>query len=193
MLGLERIAKTAKTKGLDAIALTDHDTMDGAKQLSRIFPTIVGEEISCDEGDIIGLFLNETIPRGHVEEVIDRIRSQGGIVVVPHPFDSMRSEAVMSEEICAKGDAIEVFNSRVVRAKDNAKAYRIAESLGKPKVVGSDAHLGIEIGRSWMDIESIGDSHLFMKSLASAGMHTSRSPILAHAQTKLLKVKEAFR
>jgi len=174
------------------VAITDHDEIDSALELSKLFPTVVGEEISCDEGDIIGLFLTERIGRGPVLEVMDRIRAQGGLVMVPHPFDSLRKEALMNEELCAKGDLIEIFNSRVTKARDNARAAEFAEARGMLPVVGSDAHTAAEIGRSWIEVSSCAGPDLFIKSLPAGRMHTSKSPFYVHLQTKLLKLTEAF-
>jgi len=192
LLKVEKVASIAKRRGLDAVAITDHDEIDSALELSKLFPTVVGEEISCDEGDIIGLFLTERIGRGPVLEVMDRIRAQGGLVMVPHPFDSLRKEALMNEELCAKGDLIEIFNSRVTKARDNARAAEFAKARGMLPVVGSDAHTAAEIGRSWIEVSSCAGPDLFIKSLPAGRMHTSKSPFYVHLQTKLLKLTEAF-
>lgn len=188
LLRVQDLPKLARRKGLDAIAITDHDEIAGAIALSKMFPTIIGEEITCDEGDVIGLFLTERIKGGSALEVMDRIRSQGGLVLIPHPFDSMRKEALMDEELCANGDIIEVFNSRVVRRQDNERAVEFAKSRNMLSAVGSDAHTSMEIGRSWMELESISDPQSFMRSLRDARTHTARSPVLVHVQTKLLKL-----
>jgi predicted metal-dependent phosphoesterase TrpH len=181
------IARIAKRKGIGAVAITDHDVIEGAFDLSKLYPTVIGEEVSTDEGDIIGLFLTGHVPRGPALEVMDSIRSQGGLVVIPHPFDSFRKEAVNSEEICSKADIIEVFNSRVVRSEDNTRADSFAESRSLPKIAGSDAHTSLEIGRSWVEIESIETPSEFMASLKKPKMTCRRSPMIVHAQTKMLK------
>jgi len=87
--------RIAKKRGLDGIAVTDHDTIRGGLEALKLRPedldVIVGAEIKTDRGDVIGLFLNEEIrERDHIE-VIEAIRRQGGVAVVPHPFDSMRA------------------------------------------------------------------------------------------------------
>lgn len=193
LLKIEDIAKTAKKRGLDAVAITDHDEVKGGLELSKTFPTIIAEEISCNEGDLIGLFLTERIEKGPVLEAMDKIRAQGGLVMIPHPFDTMRREALMKEELCSKGDVIEVFNSRVMKSEDNIRAAAFSKQMGIPAVVGSDAHTLLEIGRSWMEIASCESPKAFMDSLKDAKVHASRSPFIVHAQTKLLKLREAFR
>lgn len=192
LLKVEDVARIAKKKGLDSIAITDHNEIKGGFELARLFPTIIGEEIACDEGDVIGLFLNERIDRGPALEVMDRIRSQGGLVMVPHPFDSLRKEALMDERLCAKGDIIEVFNSRVIKAQDNMRALAFAKSNGLLTVAGSDAHTSLEIGRSWIEVDSCEDPQSFMKALTAARIHARKSPFFVHVQTKLLKFGEAF-
>ena len=182
------IARVAKRRGIGAIAITDHDVIEGAFELSKLYPTVIGEEVSTDEGDIIGLFLTEHVPRGPALEVMDLIRSQGALVVVPHPFDTLRKDAVNSEEICSKADIIEVFNSRVVRGEDNKRAEDFAESRSLPKIAGSDAHTSLEIGRSWVDVDSIETPSEFMAALKKSTMTCRRSPMIVHAQTKMLKI-----
>lgn len=187
LLTPKSVAKTARRRGLGCVAITDHDSIRGAIEVSRLFPTIIGEEVSCREGDVIGLFLTEEVASGPALEVMDAIRAQGGLVMIPHPFDSMRSEALMSEELCAKGDVIEAFNSRVFRIQDNARADAFAKARGLPRVVGSDAHTALEIGRSWLEVDDVSSPQNFIRSLATAELHTRRSPMVVHAQTKLLK------
>lgn len=193
LLKPEQVARTARRKRLDALAITDHDTIRGVFEVAEHIRTIMGEEISCDEGDVIGLFISEEICKGPALEVMDKIRSQGGVVVVPHPFDRMRSEAVMNENICLKADVIEVFNSRVLWTEDNLKARAFSERHNIPACVGSDAHTNTEIGRCWMELDSIDDASSFMRSLRNAKSSTSRSPAAVHAQTKLLKIVEGMR
>ena len=192
-LSTQQVAKIARDKKLDWVAITDHNEVRGAHELAKLFPTIIGEEISADEGDIIGLFLTEQVNRGSALEVIDVIRGQGGLVMIPHPFDSLRSEAVMSEDICLKADIIEAFNSRVVRASDNKRALEFAREHGIASSVGSDAHTKTEIGRAWMELEQFDDAKSFLRSLATATMHTSRSPIYVHLHTKILKATAGMR
>jgi len=192
LLKVETIAKVAKARGLHAVAITDHDEIKGAYELAKLFPTIIGEEISCTEGDVIGLFIREKIGKGPALEVMDGIHAQGGLVMIPHPFDPLRW-GLNDERLCAKADLIEVFNSRVTRSSDNIKAIAFANMKKIRAVVGSDAHTKTEIGRAWMEVDAIDSPDIFMRALATAKMHTSKSPLYVHAQTKLLKLREVFR
>jgi predicted metal-dependent phosphoesterase TrpH len=193
ILKVEDVARIAKKRCLDAVAITDHDAIKGALELSKVFPTIIAEEVSSDEGDVIGLFLREKVEKGPALEVMDKIRAQGALVMIPHPFDTMRKEALMKEELVSKGDIIEVFNSRVLRQEDNERARKFAVDKSLPMIVGSDAHTSVEIGRSFIEIDSVDDPRLFMRALENAKLHSRRSSVLVHGQTKVLKLWEAFR
>jgi len=192
ILKVEDVARIAKKRCLDAVAITDHDAIKGALELSKVFPTIIAEEVSSDEGDVIGLFLREKVEKGPALEVMDKIRAQGSLVMIPHPFDTMRKEALMKEELVSKGDIIEVFNSRVMRQEDNERARKFAVDKSLPMIVGSDAHTSVEIGRSFIEIDSVDDPSSFMRALKNAKLHPRRSSVMVHGQTKLLKLREAF-
>lgn len=147
------LVKAAKRAGLDGIAVTDHNTIRGWKELRKLsrelrFPVIFGEEIKTTQGDIIGLFLDSEIKRGEPLEVIDRIKGQDGIVVIPHPFDSYRGFK-SPESIAKKVHALEVFNSRVLNDKENKKALEIAKKYRLGQCAGSDAHISFEVGRAY--------------------------------------------
>lgn len=193
ILKVEDVARIAKKRHLDAVAITDHDAIKGALELSKVFPTIIAEEVSSDEGDVIGLFLREKVEKGPALEVMDKIRAQGALLMIPHPFDTMRKEALMKEELVSKGDIIEVFNSRVIRQEDNERARKFAVDKSLPMIVGSDAHTSVEIGRSFIEIDSVDDPRSFMRALKNAKLHSRRSSVIVHGQTKVLKLREAFR
>lgn len=142
----EKILKVAKKRGLDGIAITDHNTIKGGLEAKKInedqnFFVIVGSEISTESGDIIGLFLNEEIKSRNSMEVIKEIKEQGGITVLPHPYKGHKN----IEEIAKHVDMIEAYNART-STELNEKAYNLARRLGKPTLAGSDAHLYREIG-----------------------------------------------
>ncbi|BAI60735.1 putative phosphatase, PHP family [Methanocella paludicola SANAE] len=145
--------RIAKKRGLDGIAITDHDTIRGGLEALKLktegLDIIVGAEIKTDRGDVIGLFLNEEIRERDHMEVIDAIRSQGGVAVVPHPFDSMRGSAFwLTDKDSGKMDAIEVINARCVLKRSNRMAGIYADDYKVGKVGGSDAHFGAEIANA---------------------------------------------
>ncbi len=139
----EEVVRAAKRKGLGAIAITDHDTMNGtknARKLGKKYDIIVikGEEITTKSGHVVALGIEETIPKGlSVEETVDEIHKQGGIAVSVHPFD-VRREGIGN--LCTKCDVIEAFNAMNLERISNRKAKKVALKSRKPMVAGSDAH-----------------------------------------------------
>ncbi|MDD1690293.1 MAG: PHP domain-containing protein [Methanoregula sp.] len=142
----ESIVKQAKKAGLTCIAITDHGTIRGGlegKTVARTYgiSVIVGTEISTDCGDIIGLNLHEEIGVTRWQDVIKEIRSQGGKVVLPHPYRDHCS----IEEIAECVDFIEIWNGRST-LQQNTAAQDLANRFLKPVMYGSDAHVISEIG-----------------------------------------------
>jgi len=144
---LEKIIERCRKLGINCIAIADHGTADGALKMQELAPftVIVAEEILTTHGEIMGMFLRETIPSGlSVEETISRIRSQGGLVNIPHPFETIRGSALNSrkiEEFAREIDVIEVFNSRSPLASSSARARAFARKHGIAQGAGSDATL----------------------------------------------------
>jgi predicted metal-dependent phosphoesterase TrpH len=142
----EMILATAKRKGLDVVAITDHDTilggLEGRKYQEKYgVQVIVGSEVNSDAGDIIGLGIQEEIRSRAWKDVIDEIRDQGGVVVLPHPYRSHRSV----QDLAGAVDLVEVWNARST-PEQNTRALELASRLGKRGLMGSDAHLFREIG-----------------------------------------------
>lgn len=142
----KKIIKVAKKRGLNGVAITDHNTIKGGLEAKKInedpdFLVIVGSEISTEAGDITGLFLKEEIRSRNSREVIEEIKKQGGIVVLPHPYRGHK----LNVELINKVDLIEGFNARSSKV-ENEKSGNLAEKYDKPAVAGSDAHFASEIG-----------------------------------------------
>lgn len=147
LLQPKKIVRMSKKKGLSGVAVTDHNTIRGGIETFRLsnfgLMVIVGAEIKTELGDIIGLFLNEEIISHNALEVIDEIRDQGGIVVLPHPF---RKGKNVAHELLNKIDVIEGFNARSEHIA-NLRAQEYAKVKNLPAIAGSDAHISWEIGR----------------------------------------------
>lgn len=176
------IIKVAKKRGLDGIAVTDHDTIKGGLETSKLckgknFFVIIGEEIHTDMGDIIGLFLNEEIKSRRCLEVIEEIKGQGGVTVLPHPFRGHKN----IEEIARHVDLIEVFNSRC-SFEGNKKAEMLAEKIKKKVIAGSDAHSLREIGYATVYFEG-------KNSLKKLILNGNRNFLSEVYTPKYLKVK----
>lgn len=146
-LSLEKIIKISRKKGLSGIAITDHNTITGsikAKALAKDdIMIILGSEITTEKGDLIGLFLNDNIKSRRFIDVIDAIRDQGGISVLPHPYKNKFADPV---DLIKNVDLVEVMNARISN-KLNQKASLLSKKFGKGIVAGSDAHTSFEVGR----------------------------------------------
>jgi len=165
----QKILKIAMKKGLNGVAITDHDTIKGgikaSKTATKDFFVIIGTEIGTESGDILGLFLNEEIKSRSALEVIDEIKEQGGIAVLPHPYK--RTDKI-KEEIIRKIDAIEGFNARGEQPDSffrNKMAKKLASSRGIPMTAGSDAHFYFEIGRGRCSIDAVSDIEDIRKAI----------------------------
>jgi predicted metal-dependent phosphoesterase TrpH len=169
---LQELIDRSRECGLNRIALTDHNTVEGAQELARLAPelTIVGEEVKTREGEVIGLFITGRVaPYLMPEEVMDLIHEMGGLTYLPHPLDrrraNFRPERVV--QLADRIDIIETYNPWC-EASANAAAARLAADLGKVTATGSDAHGIQELGRSWMEIEEYKDPAGFLEKLRDA-------------------------
>lgn len=191
----ENLITLAKERGIDALAVTDHDQVDNAKRIRESAPffVIVGEEVTTSDGDITALFIEERIPPGlSAEETIGRIRAQGGLVIIPHPCDPFRKHAFdpsKYDPIIPRVDAIEVWNARNILRSSNTKAHKLAEKYGKLKFAGSDAHTPFEVGKSGMKMPPFQNAQEFLASLREAELIERKSSILVHVITKIKKIR----
>jgi predicted metal-dependent phosphoesterase TrpH len=169
---LEALIERSRACGLDRIALTDHNTVDGALELARIAPelTIIGEEIKTREGEVIGLFISDRVaPYLTPEEAMDAIHEMGGLTYLPHPLDRRRANFRLERvvELAGRVDIIETYNPWCDAAA-NAAAAGLAADLDKVTATGSDAHGIQELGRSWMEIDDYSDPADFLDKLRDA-------------------------
>ncbi len=191
------VVSHARTAGLHRIAITDHNEIDGAFEAHKAAPelVIVGEEVLTAEGlDLIGLFLTRHIARGlPFRAVAQEIRDQGGIVYLPHPFDSRRgtTEQFLAGVIdCI--DAVEGFNARIHDSSRNRRAQAWAEKHGIPLGAGSDAHMGREIGRARVRVPPFTGASDFLDSLREGWVEGRPSSHLVHAGSTWAKWRKRF-
>ncbi|QYZ79283.1 PHP domain-containing protein [Methanofollis formosanus] len=156
---IEEILRQAEAAGLDAVAITDHDTVEGAlAALSYDSPIIVipGTEISTKQGHLLALGVTEAFPKGmDFFEAVHRAREAGAVLILPHPYHMWRHG--VGQKLKAGPslvDAIEVFNSRYITGTANRKAAMVARSLGKPCVGGSDAHQARFVGYGYTLVDA---------------------------------------
>ncbi len=198
LLSFEAIIAACQRRGIGCVAITDHNTIAGALAFKRVapFPVIVGEEIQTTAGEIAGLFLSEEIPKGlSPQETIDRIREQGGLVYIPHPFGRARRSRLrreVLEEIVPQIDIVEVFNSRTLLKQDNERAMRFAQEHDLPCGAGSDAHTAYEIGRAYVEMEEFQGEEEFLRNLAQGRIVGQLTFPLIHIITGLMKVYKKF-
>ncbi|OGO17730.1 MAG: hypothetical protein A2Z15_09235 [Chloroflexi bacterium RBG_16_50_11] len=192
---LEKIISRCKELGINCIAIADHGTAEGGLEMQKIAPfkVIVAEEILTTEGEIMGMFLKETIPSGITpKEAVKRIREQDGLVNIPHPFETIRGSALKDkiiDEIAEDIDLMEVLNSRSPFPANTNKARDFAAKHGIPGVAGSDAHSVYEIGNAYIEIPDFNNKEEFLKALAQGKIHGKRSGIFVHLFSSWAKVK----
>lgn len=186
-MSYEQLISTCKNKGINCIAIADHGTTKGAKELSKIAPinVIISEEILTPYGEIMGMFLQEDIPNKlSVEETIKHIKEQNGLVCIPHPFDRIRPSAFrnlkMLEKIMDYIDIIEIFNARSIYPGIERKAKEIAMRFHKVMSAGSDAHCHLEIGYVIIEMQEFNSPQEFLNSLAQGRINAAKSSPLIH-------------
>jgi predicted metal-dependent phosphoesterase TrpH len=195
---VEVLLATARAEGLGAIAVTDHNEISGAlearaKAHEAGVKVIVGEEVkTAGQGEVIGLFLEEKIPRGlSLEETVAEIKRQGGLVYVPHPFDRMHSvpdyEHVL--KILDDVDAIEIYNPRVAIGSFNEEAQRFAAKYRIIAGAGSDSHVAQGLGSVRIRMRDFEGPEEFLQSLADASIATRPSSLLYVQALKFLQTK----
>lgn len=186
-------------RGLTCLAITDHNSISGAKQMlaESSLQIIVGEEIRSTAGEITGLFLEEMIPSDLTPlEVVRRIKEQGGLVYVPHPFDRLRGSVLRAsalEQILPMVDIVEAYNSRNVLPQDNTRALMFASEHGLLVAGGSDAHIPYEVGRTVVEMPAFRGPDEFLSSLRVANIIGRRSPSPVHLVTTWAKLWRRLR
>ena len=176
----------ARRRGLDRVAITDHNTIEGAQEAARLDPerVIIGEEILTSKGELLGYFLQDSIPAQlEPEETIRRLRDQSAVISVSHPFDPHRKGAWQPDdlrEILPLIDALEVFNARMFTMAGNDKAADWAERQGLLATAGSDAHAAAELGRVTMRLPEFDGPQAFLNSLAQAEINGQLSSPFVH-------------
>ena len=182
--------------GLNCIAVTDHNSLEGALAVKNIAPffVILGEEIKTTHGEITGLFLTEEIPKGLSPlETVQRIKEQGGLVSLPHPFDRIGRSPLESEiiaELVSQVDIIEGFNARTTFRGDNMRSQKFAEENSLPMTAVSDAHTLGELGISYTEFpEFDGSASGFKDALKNARLTQRNSSPLVHLYSTMNKLR----
>jgi predicted metal-dependent phosphoesterase TrpH len=174
---VEELLDHAEAEGLGAIAVTDHNVFGGALEAAELardrdLIVIPGEEVkTADQGEVIGLFLSEEIPRGmSFGETVEAIRAQGGVVYAPHPFDRLHAipgPATLHRHL-AEIDVLEVYNARLLFEAYNDEALRFARKYDLTMGAGSDAHVLQGVGTGAMRMRAFDGPDEFLASLRTA-------------------------
>ncbi|HWK16733.1 MAG TPA: glycosyltransferase [Solirubrobacteraceae bacterium] len=193
---VEVLLAEAAARGLGAIAVTDHNEISGAKEAREKavgVKVIVAEEVkTANQGEVIGLFIEDKIPRGlTLEETIAEIKRQGGLVYVPHPFDRLHSvpdyEHLLT--VLDQVDAIEVFNPRIAISEFNEEAVRFAAKYRIPAGAGSDAHVPQGLGSVRIRMRDFNGPEEFLESLRDADIVRNPASLFYVQALKFLQTK----
>lgn len=189
------VVERAREEGLDRIAVTDHDEIEGALDARQIDAelVIVGEEVRTAEGlDLVGLFLHRRIEPGWpLREVADAVHAQGGVTYLPHPFDGRRgAPGGVLDELADCVDVVEGFNARVHDPSANRRARAWAEERGLPVGAGSDAHLLAEIGRGRVRMPPFRDPAGFVEALSEGTISGRPSGRWVHLGSTWAKIRK---
>lgn len=192
LLKLEDYIDACVRRGINCVAVTDHNEIDGAKQMQRMAPfkVIIGEEIRTSDGEISGLFLKERIPPNlSAFETIRRIRQQKGLVYIPHPFAAgvfMRLKRQVLDAIVDEVDIIEGWNSRGILKNDDEKAQDFAMRHRKPFAAGSDAHSRYELGAAYVELKDFRDKKEMINNLRQGILFGRKTNLLYPATSTLV-------
>ncbi|MGK2877426.1 MAG: PHP domain-containing protein, partial [Solirubrobacterales bacterium] len=193
---VEVLLETAKVQGLGAIAVTDHNLVSGAHEAAKLadeygVKVIIGEEVKTkDQGEVIGLFIEQMIPKGvTLQEAIADIKRQGGLVYVPHPFDRMHSVPDYKHllDVLEDIDLIEVFNPRVAFSAFNDEAARFAAKYRIVAGAGSDSHVAQGLGSVRINMFDFDGPEEFLESLRAADIARSPSSLVYVQAMKFLQ------
>lgn len=192
----EQLVARCLDAGLNCIAVTDHNTIQGALALKELAPfiVIIGEEVRTSEGEITGLFLHEEVPPGLTAfATARRIRGQGGLVSIPHPFDRVRTSVIRPEgldDVVPLADIVEGFNARNTFRRADQRAMELAKARDLAVSAVSDAHTIREVGWTYVEmLEFDGTPEGFLASLRQGTLVTRRSSPLVHLTTTYLKFR----
>ena len=190
-----KIVKHAKRKGLDGIAITDHNNLKAINIIpkEKDFLLISGCEFKTIEGDLIGIFISNLPKKTTMIETIEWIHEENGLSILPHPFGFREQKWTKEEdfdEVIKKVDGIEAFNSRNLSIKDNDKASKLAKTSKKTIISSSDAHFQFEIGNAFTFFENCEDYEQLYKNFrkGSKDIHGKMTPQVNHLFSTSIKI-----
>jgi predicted metal-dependent phosphoesterase TrpH len=189
----DRLVRLARQRGLQRLAITDHNLVAGALRAAEIDPELIisGEEIMTTGGELLAYYIRELVPPGLSPiGTIEILRQQGAVIAVAHPFDALRAGHWDQAELCEilpLVDAVEVFNARVATAAQNRRAAEVAQAASKPGIGGSDAHAYLEVGRATTRLPAFSDGASLRAALRVAEVSGRLSPYWVHLLSRYAK------
>ena len=203
----EKFIAKAIERGLTHVVVTNHNNVEGAIAvrdkvadlgLTDKLTVILGEEVSTSDGEVVGVFLTKTIPRGlSANETADEIHRQGGLVSIPHPFDPFRGSHIKEGPLrnlaeVGKIDMVEVFNCRITLQRHNEEAAEFAARYGIPGIAASDSHSSFEVAMACNVMPAFDTADELKAVLGQNEWHASRSSVLVHMTTRWAVWKNMF-
>jgi hypothetical protein len=193
---LEAIIQRCLKKGINCLAVCDHGTAEGGLRLQEIAPfkVIVAEEILTPYGEIMGMFLKETVPSHQpVADVVAQIKAQNGLVCIPHPADRLRPSSLPAsviQEIAGDIDIIEVLNGRTLVPWPQGRLRELMIRHGIAGSAGSDAHTTGEIGVAYVELPEFNGQEDFLEALKKGRIKGHRSTPFVHFSTTWERLKK---
>jgi len=191
-----KVLAAASARGVRRIAITDHNRVTTALEMAEAFPdsVIPGEEVKTKEGiDVIGLYIKEVIPKGTpAREVCRRVKDQGGLVYLPHPYARGKGgSGRYAEELAPLVDIIEVFNARLHPGRLNDQGEELADRWSKPRGAGSDAHMLGEVAGAWVEVgPHPNEPAALLAALEHAQVRGVTTPWVVHLASTWAKVRK---
>ena len=207
ILSEEKFIRCAVERGLTHVAVTNHNNIEGAIAvrdkvaelgLADKLTVILGEEVSTADGEVVGMYLTKTIPRGlSARETADEIHRQGGLVSIPHPFDPFRGSHIKEGPLrnladLGKIDMLEVFNCRVTIQRHNDEAAEFAKRHDIPGIAASDSHSSFEVAMAFNAMPAFDTADELRAALRQNEWHASRSSVFIHLTTRWAVWKNMF-
>lgn len=199
LMSPEEVVESALVRNLGALAIIDHNSIDGALAVGALapIPVIVGEEISTSDGELMALFLERAVPEAlPALDTVNLVHEQGGLVGVPHPFDRFRPERLTERvlrDLSGRLDFVEGFNSRVTLNGDNRRASEFGVERGLLLTAGSDAHSRVELGRAYVEMANFSGSEDFVEALVQGTIEGSLSPFWVHFFSVYARTRRSLR
>ncbi len=193
---IEDVIQQAHAIGLDRLVISDHNNIEGAEYAKSIDPEliIVGEEIYTIQGELLAIFVTEKVPENlSPMKAIERLRAQGAFISVSHPLDTFRGWVPGDlDAIAPYVDAIEIFNSRCLRADFNERAMKYALTHGIAGTVGSDAHMLEEIGNAVLTLPKFNSADELRQVIALGKAEMKETSRWAHLGSRYARAYKWF-